>query len=271
MSPFEIGIIGGNGAMGRWFADFFRANGYTVRIADLGSGITVPELVKTCRVIIVSVPIGVTVQVIEEVGPLMAEDALLMDLTSLKTASMEAMLRHAPAEVVGIHPLFGPDVPAMTGQNMVICPGRGERWMAWIREISEANGARIVEATPEKHDAMMAVIQGLTHVNTILMGLSLQATGIEPVELERFSTPIFRAKTGMIEKVFDQNPRLYAEIITRSPGMEEMLQGYAADLARLSRLIANRDIDGLAALLENRSSVSGDMLRKPKGAGTYPG
>jgi hypothetical protein len=35
--------------------------------------------------------------------------------------------------------------------------------------------------------------------------------------------------------------------------MEEILQHYAIDLARLSRLIANQDIDGLATLLKNRS------------------
>ena len=252
MSSFEIGIIGGKGAMGGWFTDFFRSNGYTVRIADLDTGMTPAELAKTCRVVIISVPISATVPVIEAVGPLMPEDALLMDLTSMKTASMAAMLRCAPAEVVGLHPLFGPDVPAMTGQNIVICPGRGENWLAWIREILEENGARIVEAAPEKHDAMMALIQGLTHVNTILMGLALQSTGIDPAELERFSTPMFRAKTGMIEKVFDQNPRLYAEIIVGNPGMDKILQGYANDLARLSRLVANQDIDGLADLLKNR-------------------
>lgn len=253
MSPFEIGIIGGNGAMGKWFADFFRGIGYPVKIADLTSGMTIPELARRCRVVIVSVPIGATVGVIEKVGPLMAKDALLMDLTSLKGASMAAMIRASSSEVIGLHPLFGPDIPSLVGQNIVICPGRSEQWLAWIREILEINGARIVEASPEKHDAMMALIQGLTHVNTILLGLSLKATGIDPAELERFSTPIFRAKASMIEKVFEQNPRLYAEIIIGNPGMGKFLQSYATDLARLNRLVADQDIDGLAGLLKSPS------------------
>ena len=35
-------------------------------------------------------------------------NALIMDLTSLKKEPVEAMLKYSEAEVIGIHPLFGP-------------------------------------------------------------------------------------------------------------------------------------------------------------------
>ena len=246
---FAVGIIGGAGAMGGWFAAFFRRQGYTVHIAEKDSGLTVPELAGRCAVVIVSVPIEATAAVIAQVGPLMKADALLMDLTSLKAEPMAAMLQSSPSEVVGLHPLFGPDAPSLKEQNVVICPGRGDRWLPWIRQILEGNGARLVEASPQRHDEMMSIVQGLVHINTILMGLALADTGQDPTELDRYATPAFRIKTGLMEKVFDQNPRLYAEIIARNPGMEKILASYERNFTLVKELALNRDSDGLVALL----------------------
>ncbi|MDD5169873.1 MAG: prephenate dehydrogenase/arogenate dehydrogenase family protein [Syntrophales bacterium] len=250
MSTFEIGIIGGNGAMGRLFASFFRDNGYTVHIADIGTGMSRAELAARCTVIIISVPIGVTTEVIREVGPLMKPDHLLMDLTSLKVEPMRAMLQFSSAEVIGIHPLFGPDTLAVTGQNIVICPGRGGRWLPWLRELLEKNGARITETTPERHDRMMSLTQVLTHLNTIMMGLCLNDAGVAPSELNLYATPAFRMKLAMMEKVFDQNPRMYAEIITGNPATADVLRCYEERFRNLKELILEKDLDGLTALLE---------------------
>ena len=76
--------------------------------------------------VVVSVPIEVTVKVIEQVGPLMQKDALLMDLTSLKAEPVAAMLRSSVAEVIGLHPLFGPAVDTLAGHTHrdLPCAGR---------------------------------------------------------------------------------------------------------------------------------------------------
>src|SRR4030042_6507855 len=131
----QIGIIGGTGGMGKIFAALFRQEGYGVHISGRTRGPDMPTMADTCKVVIVSVPIGITVEIIEQIGPLMKKDALLMDLTSLKTEPVKAMLRSAPAEVIGLHPLFGPGVASIAGYPIVICPARGERWIEWVRGI----------------------------------------------------------------------------------------------------------------------------------------
>ncbi len=219
---FRIGIIGGAGGMGRWFGGFFEQAGYTVCVSGHASGPRPAEMAAACPVVIVSVPIGVTEAVIREVGPHMKKDSLLMDLTSLKAGPVRAMLEASASEVVGLHPLFGPGVPSLEGQNIVLCPARADRWLPWVRRILGDHGAKIVETTPERHDEIMAVIQALNHLNTLVLGLSIREAGISREELERFSTPLFRTRLEAVENLFS-HPQLYAEIIAGNPHISRIL------------------------------------------------
>ena len=246
---FSVGIIGGTGGIGRWFARFFSEEGYPVLVSGRREGPDLPEMAGKCPVVIVSVPIGVTCEVIRKVGPLMKADSLLMDLTSLKEESVRTMLETSVSEVLGLHPLFGPGEPSLAGQNIVLCPGRGDRWLAWVRELFKKNGARLVEATPERHDEIMAFVQAGNHLHTILLGLILQEAGLEPAILERFSTPTLRAKMGLIQKVFS-HPTLYAEIITRNPGLRRVASLFEGKVAELMLATEKRNAGELMKLME---------------------
>jgi len=252
MKEQAVGIVGGGGGMGRWFARFFAGRGHPVRISERDAGAPLPELAASCPVVIVAVPMAATVEVIRRVGPLLGPEALLVDLTSLKEEPVREMLAATTAEVVGCHPLFGPDAASLAGQNVVLCPGRGESGRAWLRGVLERNGARVVETTPERHDRIMAVVQGLTHLNTMTMGLALRALGEDPAELERMSTPAFRAKQALLEKVFGDSPRLYAELVTKNRSVRDTLKAYEEALARLKQLVEAGDAEGLEELLGKR-------------------
>ena len=122
---FPIGIIGGAGGMGRWFASFFQKEGYTVHVSGEGIGLRPAEMAAACPVVIVSVPIGVTQAVIGEVGPHMKQDSLLMDLTSLKAGPVRAMLEASASEVIGLPPAVRPG-GAIPGRAKR-CPVPGKR------------------------------------------------------------------------------------------------------------------------------------------------
>jgi prephenate dehydrogenase len=252
MSELEIGIIGGTGGIGNWFAAFFAREGYTVHTAGRNRGLSIPELAQRCRVVIVAVPIAATLDVIRHVGPELPEDSLLMDFTSLKGEPVRVMLEATPAEVVGCHPLFGPDCPSLDGQNIILCPGRGERWLKRMEGIFVKGGGRVTITTPEEHDRMMALTQGLTHLDTILMGLTLRDSGVEPSRLDPFSTPVFRTKQAIAEKVFGLRSEMYAGILAENPEMLRIVDYYEKNLSRLKKLLQNGDAAGLAALLKKR-------------------
>jgi len=253
MEKFPIGIIGGAGGMGRWFGAFFEQAGYTVHVSGHASGPRPAEMAAACPVVIVSVPIGVTETVIREVGPHMKKESLLMDLTSLKAGPVRAMLEASASEVVGLHPLFGPGVPSMEGQNVVLCPARAARWLPWVQDTFGKKGATLIETTPERHDEIMAVVQALNHLNTLVLGLSLREAGISREELERFSTPLFRARLEAVENLFS-HPQLYAEIIAGNPHISRILDLHEKAFSTLKALVDQQGAKALEARIrqENR-------------------
>jgi prephenate dehydrogenase len=249
---FSIGIIGGTGGMGKWFASFFEQEGYTVQISGRRTGLNPRQMAAACPVVIVSVPIAATNAVIREVGPSLPGDSLLMDLTSLKEAPVRAMLETSVSEVIGLHPLFGPQVASLNGQNMAVCPARGKRWLPWLKDIMEKNGARLVETTPEEHDKMMALVQGLNHLTAVVIGLTLVGTGISPEDLRRFSTPAFRERLDHLGRI-TAHPDLYAHLIAANPHADKLLTLYRNKFDALAALLPGGDVDALTKMIKNIS------------------
>jgi prephenate dehydrogenase len=252
MDGFEIGIIGGTGGIGAWFAAFFAGKGYPVHVAGRHKGLPIPELAARCRVVIVAVPVAATLDVIRKIGPFLPEDALLMDLTSLKEEPVREMLAATAAEVIGAHPLFGPDCTSLASQNICLCPARGNRWLPWLEELFTESGARVTTTTPEEHDRMMVLVQGLTHLDTVLTGLTLREAGADAAALEPFSTPVFRAKQAIAGKVFGLRPGLYAALLVENPNMPALLEIFERNFLMVKEMI-----------LRGKTTDIEDLIKKP--------
>jgi prephenate dehydrogenase len=254
MKQIQIGVIGGTRGMGRWFARFVGNQGFAVAVCDEKTRLTPEALAGSCDVVVVSVPIGITVPIIEAIGPLLKRKSLLMDLTSLKAAPVEAMLKYSRCEVIGCHPLFGPQVRSLRERQIVLCPSRTKRWLPWLRSTLQAAGARIVETTPEEHDRRMALVQGLNHLNSLALGAVLSGIDADLSDLRPFSTPGFHEKLKRAEKVLRPNARLYAEIMVLNPDMEPIAALYERTLGDLKTLIRNRDATGMVALMDRHAA-----------------
>jgi prephenate dehydrogenase len=250
MKDSAIGIVGGTGGIGKWFAAFFAREGYPVHVTGRSTGMPLRELAERCRVVIVSVPIAATIDAIRRVGPHLPEGSLLMDFTSLKEEPVREMLKATAADVVGCHPLFGPDCPSLAGENVIICPGRGERWLKRMEGLFTKKGGRVTVTTPAEHDRMMSLVQGLTHLDTILMGLTLRDSGVEPSELAAFSTPVFRTKQAIIEKVFGPRPGLYAALLAENPNLPALLEIFERNFLVVKEMILRGNTTELEALLK---------------------
>lgn len=228
----RIGIIGGTGAMGRWFEEFFRGQGLEVLVGGKAQGLPPGEIAQGADVVIVSVPLGETLRVIREVGPFMRGRQLLMDFSSVKVLPVRAMLEASPSEVIGAHPLFGPRARLDEGLSICLCPARGGRWLPRIKEILEGGGLRVVLCTPEEHDKAMALVQVVHHLSN--MALGLQVRKLEKVLPDLF-TPSFRRRMELLEALLGDDPSLYSEMVRMNPYSEEALRTFSWILKELER------------------------------------
>jgi chorismate mutase/prephenate dehydrogenase len=262
VEPRTVAILGGQGAMGRCMAQLFGDLGHAVLIADLDTELTSDQAAVLADVVVISVPIDAAEDVIRRVGPLVRPDALLMDVTSVKSGPMAAMLATSTASVVGTHPLFGPTVHSLQGQRVVLTPGRGDAWHAWLRNMLHARGLEIVETTPEEHDRVMAVVQVLTHFTIEVMGKTLATLGVPLDQTLRFMSPIYLMDLLLTARHFAQSPDLYASIQMRNPQTPAVTAAFLQAAENLRNIAQRKDHAAFRALF--------DEVRAHLGAFTQP-
>ncbi len=221
-----IGIIGGTGGMGRLFEGFFKRCGHRVLIAGRFTELTYADLARQCQVVILSTPLKAAIPIIQDIGPLLREDQLLMDFCSLKEAIVQAMLTHSAAQVVGTHPLFGPFTSSLKRQNIILCPARVKDWLDWCTTTFQQEGAIVTCMEAAEHDRNMAVVQGLTHFITICMGRTLMKLNIQPRESLRFATPLFRLKLDLIGRLFAQDLELFSSLVGENENVGPVLDTF---------------------------------------------
>jgi prephenate dehydrogenase len=275
-----IGIVGSAGAYGRWLRAFFETR-MQLRVlghdpADPASD-AVHTLLDQADVLVFSAPIRHTPALIAQyVAASNGREAgrLWLDVTSIKTAPVAAMLA-SQAEVVGLHPMTAPPKsPTLRGRVLAVCEARLAAWRPWLSAVLAALEAECVQVTPERHDRAMALIQAMVHASHLAQAgvlRSLAAPDAAPGEALSALLPLrsasFEMDMAMAARILSLNPAIYEDIQFGNPHVGEVLQGLAAQLARIAQLVgqgddaaraafraeflhANRETFGTAALAE---------------------
>jgi len=231
----KIVIVGGKGKLGALFGRYLTLSGYTVQALGSQDWAQAETILAGADVVIVSVPIVKTVETIERLKPYLTENMLLTDLTSVKRAPLAKMLEVHRGAVVGLHPMFGPDIASMAKQVVVCCEGRDAARYQWLLDQIRIWGATIYQADAAEHDRSMTYVQALRHFATFANGLHLSKQPVQLSQLLALSSPIYRLELAMIGRLFAQDGALYADIIMDKPEnlavIESLQQSYAESLA----------------------------------------
>jgi chorismate mutase / prephenate dehydrogenase len=238
-------IVGGAGRMGRRFAAWLGERGHTVDSLEKGEPLA-PERIARAELVIVAVPMTDAAAITAAVAPHVAPGALLSDVNSLKSEVCAAMSA-CPGEALGMHPMFGPTVGSLRRQKIVVCPVKPGPLGAWLRGELAAMGAEVIEAEPEQHDRMMAVVQVLTHFGMMVMGGTLARSGAALADTLAFMSPIYRLEVSMVGRLFSQSAELYREIVMRNPHAAALRAGFVAEAAELERVISAGDASAFVA------------------------
>lgn len=248
--------------MGTLFAGFFKSAGHEVYIASRKTELTPEQCASFCDIVIIAVPISSTIDVIKRIAPLVKKESLLMDFTSLKKREVEAMLQNSSCEVIGCHPVFGPSVGGISGQVIVLTPARGNVWLQEITGMLLSAGAHVEISTPEKHDEIMAIVQGLVHFTSITLVNTMRRINAVPSEVEKFSSPVYRMRVDFAERILNQNPELYADIAISNPEVPKILSEYIETSRELFEAVANKDRDAFIRQFRSASCYLGDRKIK---------
>ncbi|WP_162063390.1 bifunctional chorismate mutase/prephenate dehydrogenase [Vibrio taketomensis] len=236
----SVVIIGGKGQLGGLFARMFTLSGYQVKILGSQDWHRAEEILDGAGLVVVTVPIHLTEGVIEKLGNL-PQDCILCDLTSIKSKPLNAMLRVHQGPVIGLHPMFGPDVPSLAKQVIVYCDGRGEEQYQWLLKQFVIWGASLCQIDAEEHDHGMTLIQALRHFTSYAYGLHLSKENPNIDKLMQLSSPIYRLELAMVGRLFGQDPNLYGDIILSSQENIDMIKRFHQRFGEAIQVLDNHD------------------------------
>ena len=249
-------IVGGAGQMGQFFAAMFRSSGYTVRILTENNWSEVGTLCRDTDLVLISVPINVTIETIQRITPFVPSTAVLADITSIKQAPVDEMIKHFKGPVIGLHPLFGPSCSTLDKQIIAVVPGRDNSACQWLVDQLTLWGAILVSSNAREHDEIMDMVQALRHFAAFCFGQFLCQQKIALAKTLEFSSPIYRLELGMVGRLFAQSGNLYSEIIFATPERRDMLKAYVSSVNEQIALVDNND----KALFEQRFSEIADWF-----------
>lgn len=253
----RIVIIGGNGLLGQRFVEMFKLSGYDVDILGRSNWDQAEKICSKAGLVIVGSPIDVTESVIEQLTYL-PDDCILADITSVKDSPLHAMLAVHKGPVVGLHPMFGPDISSFAKQVIVYCHGRGQDKYMWLIEQMKIWGAHLYNVESKTHDESMTLIQALRHFTSFVYGVHLQEVDADLQQLLDLSSPIYRLELAMVGRLFAQEPALYADIILSQKNNLTMIKRYHKHFADAIELLENDDREAFIARFKSVTNWMGD-------------
>ena len=257
--PKHILYVGGEGGMGKLYRKFTEQSDHHAYSIDKANWHQLDEIAPKLDMVIVSVPINVTVDVINRLAPKLKPDTILADFTSNKEDPLRAMTTAHPGPVIGLHPMHGPDVPNLSKQLMVFCSGRDAEKGDWYRKQCELWGMRIIEANPQKHDHVMHLVQGLRHFVALLHGSFMKEFDLNPTEMLDYSSPIYRAELMMTGRIFAQSAELYADIVFSNQERRDLLLSFFNHQKSLMEMVEKDDKAGFIKEFESVTDFFGSF------------
>lgn len=257
--PRTVLIVGGAGRMGRLYGHMLGASGHRVRILDRDDWSRLDERSRDVDLVLVTVPIDQTETVIERLAGHLPAEAVLADLTSHKAGPLQAMLAAHPGPVVGLHPMHGPDIPGLSRQLLICCPGRKAEQADWFLAQARLWGMRIQTSTAREHDRAMDLVQGLRHFVAFLHGSFMRRHQLEPDRVLECSSPVYRAELMMTGRIFAQDSALYADIVFGSEDRRRLLLDFLGHHQRLAEIVEAGDREAFIREFESIRAFFGDF------------
>ena len=244
------------------------------KIADLGLADrvvpTAAEAVARADLVILCTPVGVYGAIAAEIGPHLADGAIVSDVGSVKAAVVRDIAPHLPPHVhfVPGHPIAGTEQSgpeagfAELFDNrwciLTPVPGTDESATARLQRFWEKLGSNVEIMTPEHHDMVLAITSHVPHL--IAYNIVNTAAHLERVtdsEVIKFSAGGFRDFT----RIAASDPTMWRDVfLNNKDAVLEMLGRFSEDLTALQRAIRFGDGETLFRLFSEARAVRRSII-----------
>lgn len=268
----KITIIGGSGSMGQVFGRYFKSHGFKVtlnaqnknKLKDVAENLGVnyeidlKRSVQDADIVIVSIPIHATGDIIKKIAPLMKRNALILDITSLKHSTcsiLNDLHKKYPINCLSIHPMFGPGIQNMKNYIIIVLKiGGTEQYDELINQFLDlfrSDGFIITETTPDIHDSKIALTLGVPHMFNILFLNLLKRMNESLSELTRYTGTTFLLQKVFAESIIQREMEMFGEIQIDNDKFHTVLDKFEDLIKEYKIIIKNKDIKGFKKLFND--------------------
>lgn len=272
-SPGNALIIGGAGNMGRWFTNFLGSFGYDVLVKDqhksdktlnyCDDSKSLNELVNGMDLIVIATPLSIVRETLEKLSKTKTK-ALIFDIASLKSPIIKTLIeakKYLP-NLVSIHPMFGPDVDLLDGENILICDMGNQEATFKAKNLFEKTAAKVTITSPEGHDELMSEILGLSHITNLLFGLTLTRSSLKVEELSTSKSTTFKHQLKVALGVANENPKLYFDIQKLNSYTPELYKRVLDSLKQIMKAVDQNDQTEFFNIMSKAKNILNDLSSK---------
>lgn len=227
--------------------------------------------VRDADLVIVSVPVGASGAVAEEIAPALKKGAILTDVGSTKQSVVAQMSPFIPEGVHFIpgHPLAGtensgPDAgfPDLFDNRWCIftpLPDTDPDALEKLSEFWRRCGSNIDTMTPEHHDMTLAIVSHLPHIIAYnIVGTADDLANVTKSEVIKYSASGFRDFTRLAAS----DPTMWRDVcLHNKDAILEMLARFSEDLSSLQRAIRWGDGDKLFDLFTRTRAIRRSIIQ----------
>lgn len=232
---------------------------------------TAAEAVAGADLVVLCAPLGANAAIAREIGPALAENAIVTDVGSVKSCVIRDVAPHIPQGVhfVPGHPIAGTEhsgpeagfAELFDNRWCILTPPAGADPAAIekLRQLWQAMGSNVEVMTPEHHDLVLAITSHVPHL--IAYNIVNTAAHLERVtdsEVIKFSAGGFRDFT----RIAASDPTMWRDVfLTNKEAVLEMLGRFSEDLTALQRAIRYGEGDTLFRLFSDARTVRRGIIQ----------
>ncbi len=213
--------------------------------------------VSRADVVVLATPVRVILQQIAEVGPLLPQNCLLMDLGSTKTQIVAAMAE-LPDHIqpLGGHPMCGKEVSGIEAAEPAIyegatfiltpLPRTSEEALALGCELAEAVGSQPLTLSAERQDFLVGTVSHLPY----LMACALVATADATTSADPAAWKIVAGGYRDTTRIAGSDVRMMTDILLTN--RDEVLQAvevFQRQIHHLAQLVESGEEEKIRAVL----------------------